>query len=213
MVQFNEYMPGILLLYAAFGLGLVTPGPNILAVIGTSMSVNRKSGVALAAGVAGGTFLWATLAVMGVAALFATFASALFVLKIVGGLYLLWLAYKIFRSAASTDALEITSLQIANRGPLGYVARGVIIQMSNPKAALAWLAILPLCIDNGAPPWVWMAVVIGTTTMSVLGHLAYAIAFSTRPAIDAFHRGRRVMQTLLGCFFGFVGIKLLVSGL
>ena len=50
-----EYLPGIGLSYAAFLLGVATPGPNVLALIGTSTSVRRSAGMALAIGVAMGS--------------------------------------------------------------------------------------------------------------------------------------------------------------
>jgi hypothetical protein len=50
----SVYLPGVILAYATFFAGIASPGPNILAVFGTSMSVGRKSGIALALGVAAG---------------------------------------------------------------------------------------------------------------------------------------------------------------
>jgi len=94
MHEISTYLPGILLAYSAFLLAIASPGPNILAVIGTSMSVSRGSGVALALGVASESFTWAILTVFGLSALLATYASALIFIRIFGGLYLLWLAYK-----------------------------------------------------------------------------------------------------------------------
>ncbi len=207
-----EYSPGILLVYAAFALGLVTPGPNILAVIGTSMSVSRKAGVAVAAGVAGGTFVWATLTVLGLAALFSTFASALVVLRLLGGAYLIWLAYLVFRAAASNDEFKLTRQTENSVSARQYIMRGILIQLSNPKAALAWFAILPLCIDANAPAWVWITVIAGTTVMSVIGHFTYAILFSTDRAVATFRKSRRTGQFLLGAFFAILGFKLLVTG-
>lgn len=54
----SPYLPGILLSYGAFLIASASPGPNVLAVIGTSMAVNRPSGMALAMGVATGTLTW-----------------------------------------------------------------------------------------------------------------------------------------------------------
>ncbi|NQW00451.1 MAG: LysE family translocator [Rhodospirillales bacterium] len=213
MNQLYEYLPGLLLVYAAFGLGLLTPGPNILAVVGTSMAVDRRSGMALAVGVAVGTLLWALLTVIGLSAFLAAFASAFFMLKIAGGLYLLWLAYKIFRSASASSPLEFSTTPGNRPQALGYMLRGLLIQMSNPKAALAWFAILPLCINADAPLWVWAAVVAGTTSMSIVGHLSYAIAFSTPPAIAVFQKSRRLVLSGLGAFFTFAGLKLLLSNM
>lgn len=211
MHQLIEYLPGLFLVYAAFGLGLLSPGPNILAVIATSMSVNRESGIALASGVACGTFCWSFLTVMGLAALLVQFSFILFYLKIIGGFYLLWLAYKVFRSAASTHALAVNAHAHTQKSPAGYVIRGLLIQMSNPKAALAWFAILPLCIDADAPPVVWVAVVLGTTTMSIAGHFTYAILFSTPSAVAAYKKARRVVESGIGTFFTLAGLKLLLS--
>ena len=89
MGQIAVYLPGILLAYSAFLLAIASPGPNVLAVIGTSMSVGRRSGIALALGVAAGSFLWALLAALGLSALLASYAYAITIIKIAGGLYLL----------------------------------------------------------------------------------------------------------------------------
>ena len=57
MEQISIYLPGILLAYSAFMLAIMSPAPNVLAVMGTSMSVDRRSGLALTMGVAGTTVL------------------------------------------------------------------------------------------------------------------------------------------------------------
>lgn len=205
------YLPGILLAYSACLLGLASPGPNILAVMGTSMSLGRRSGIALAVGVAIGSFSWAVLTVAGLSALLGAYASALYAIKIFGGLYLLWLAYKAFRSAAADHDIEATQLAGAPRTPAGYLARGFIIQMTNPKAALAWIAIISLGLKQGAPLWVSLAIVLGTFALSLGVHLLYAMAFSTPMMVRLYGRARRSIQTLLGTFFAFAGLKLLTS--
>lgn len=137
MEDFSLYLPGIILAYSAFLLGIASPGPNILAVIGTSMSLGRKSGIALAFGVAGGSFTWAVLTVIGLSALLEAYSSALIAIKIFGGFYLLWLAYKSFKSATSVQDMQAKQLAGGKRSPVGYMIRGYIIQMTNPKAALS----------------------------------------------------------------------------
>ena len=97
-----EYLPGIGLSYAAFLLAIASPGPNILAVMGTSMSVGRKAGMALAIGVAMGSLSWGLLTVLGLTALLSSYAFMLIGLKIIGGLYLLWLAFGAFKSSVSS---------------------------------------------------------------------------------------------------------------
>ena len=209
MNEMVQFLPGLLLVYAATFLSLMSPGPNIMAVIGTSMSVNRRSGLALATGVASGSFCWAVLTVVGLSALLSQFAYALTVIKIVGGLYLLWLAYKSFRAAASYQNLKATQLNGSPPSPVAYYLRGLFVQMTNPKAAFAWIAITSLGLEHGAPTWVGIAIIIGTFLMSLAMHWGYAIAFSTPLMVRVYSKSRRYIQFALGSFFAFAGIKLL----
>lgn len=211
MDSISTYLPGILLSYGAFLVAVASPGPNVLAVIGTSMSVSRSSGMALALGVAAGTLTWAILAAVGLSAVLATYASALVAIKILGGLYLLWLAYKAFRSAASSHDIEAKELAGGRRTAWGYARRGYSIQMTNPKAALAWIAIISLGLTPAAPLWVAAAIVLGTFVLSVSIHLLYAIAFSTRTMVRLYGRARRTIQFVLGTFFAGAGIRLLTD--
>lgn len=205
------YLPGILLAYTAFLLAIASPGPNIMAVIGTSMSVNRASGMALAMGVATGSFTWALLTVFGLSAILATYASALLFIKIFGGLYLLWLAYKSFKSALSRHDIEATELAGGRRSPFGYLKRGYIIQMTNPKAALAWIAIISLGLKDGAPVWVGVVIVLGTFALSIIIHMFYALAFSTPVMVRLYGKARRGIQGLLGTVFAFAGLRLILG--
>jgi len=211
MQDFAIYLPGILLAYSAFLLGIATPGPNVLAVMGTSMRVGRPSGIALALGVAAGSFTWAMLTLAGLSALLSTYAQALIVIKIFGGLYLLWLALKAFRSAMSKHDIEAKEAASGRRTLSGYAIQGYIIMMTNPKAALAWVAIVSLGLQDGAPAWVGVVIVVGTSVMSTVIHTLYAVAFSTQVMVRAYAKTRRTMQAVLGMFFAFAGIKLLIS--
>jgi threonine/homoserine/homoserine lactone efflux protein len=211
MQDVSLYLPGIFLSYAAFLLAIASPGPNILAVIGTSMSVGRSSGMALAFGVSAGSFSWGLLAAFGLSAILASYAWALFAIKIFGGLYLLWLAYKSFKSAASKHDINAQELAGGRRTPSGYFRRGYIIQLTNPKAALAWIAIISLGLKDGAPLWVSAAIVLGTFLLSVVIHSLYAVAFSTPTMVRIYARARRGIQGVLGAFFAFAGLRMLIN--
>jgi amino acid exporter len=84
MDTISTYLPGILLAYSAFLLSIMSPGSNILAIMGTSMSVGRSQGLTLGLGVAAGSFCWAMLTATGLSALLASYAIALTVIKVVG---------------------------------------------------------------------------------------------------------------------------------
>lgn len=205
------YLPGILLAYSVFLVSILSPGPNILAIMGTSMSVGRSSGLALALGVASGSMIWATLTALGLTAIIASYAILLTVIKIVGGLFLLWLAYKAFRSAASAHDIDAIVSDDEGRGWTGFFFKGLTVQMTNPKAALAWIAIISLGMQAGAPAWVAIVIVVGTSILSLVCHVLYAMAFSTPPMVRIYARSRRWVQGTLGALFTFAGLKLLTS--
>lgn len=210
MNELALYLPAILLSLSAVVLALLSPGPNIMAVIGTSMSVGRSFGAALAIGVAVGSFLWALLAVSGLTALLNAYAGLLVAIKILGGCYLLWLAYKSFKSAMTPKNISTTK-STTEDSVRTYFLRGLTIQMSNPKAALAVTAIVTIGIQGQAPVWVSALLVSGIFFLSLLGHLMYAFAFSTQPVVDAYIKTRRWVEAALGAFFCFAGTKLLTE--
>lgn len=206
----ESYLTGILLAYTASLLGMLSPGPNILAVIGTSMSTSRAAGKSLALGVATGSLVWGLMTLFGLTALIALYASALTVIKITGAIYLLVLAFRAFRSALSKSEPAAAPV-IQATGYWGYFRRGLLIQITNPKAALTWIAIMSLAMQPGTPFWVGAIVVLAAFANSALGHLGYAIAFSTTPAVTFYRRMRRWIDGALGCFFCFASYKILTT--
>lgn len=209
MNELQQFLPGVLLSLSAVMLALMSPGPNILAVIGTSMGVGRQEGIALALGVGFGAFLWVSFAVMGFTAVISKYAIVMFVLKILGGFYLLWLGYKALRSAATSKDISTTAVRLQNKS--AYFSRGLTVQMTNPKAALATLAIVSIGVHEDAPLWAGVSIVLGATTLSIGGHVMYALAFSTRTMVALYTKARRFVEAALGTFFCAMGIRLLTD--
>lgn len=187
-----------------FSVGFVSIGPNILAIIGTSMERGRDAGVKLALGVGSGSAVWATCTVAGLTALITAYAGIVTLLKLFGAAYLMWLAYKSLRSAATPAHLHKPK---AARGKNLYL-QGIAIQLTNPKAALQWIAIVGIGLGNEAPLWVGFALILTATTLSLAVHVLYAVTFSTAPVVVAYQRARRWIEGGLGVFFSFAAYKL-----
>lgn len=194
----------LLLALGIFSVGFVSIGPNILAIIGTSMERGRRAGVQLALGVGTGSAGWATLTVAGLTALVTAYAGLVTLLKIFGAAYLLWLAYRAFRSAATPQ--EATKPKSAHGRNL--FLQGIAIQLTNPKAALQWIAIVGIGLGDQAPPWVGIVLIVTATAISLIVHVAYAITFSTQPVIGFYQRSRRWIEGFLGLFFAFAAYKI-----
>lgn len=174
------------------------------------MSAGRQSGKALALGIATGSFIWGALTLFGLTALLTAYAALLILIKIAGACYLLYLAFKAFSSAVKGKDMQASSIKV-HGGFWPYYRRGLLIQMTNPKAAFTWLAILSVAIDHSAPFWVGGIVVLGTGVISVVGHSAYAIAFSTTPMVNGYRKAQRWIDAALGSFFTFASYKIATS--
>jgi threonine/homoserine/homoserine lactone efflux protein len=200
----SEDLASLFLALAIFLVGFVSIGPNILAIIGTSMERGRHAGVRLALGVAIGSGIWAVLTVCGLTVLVTAYAQAITILKIFGVLYLLWLAFRAFRSAATPGGL------VTGRPAKGNTLflQGLAIQMTNPKAALHWIAIAGIGLGADAPLWAGATLILSCSVLSILGHLAYAVTFSTQPVIAFYRRGRRWIEAGMGVFFTIAAYKL-----
>lgn len=83
--------------------------------------------------------------------------------------------------------------------------------MTNPKPALAWVAIIALGSPFEVPLWGGLVIVLGCFGLSIAVHLTYALVFLI-PVMSSLNlRARRGIQATLGAFFTFAGLKLLFS--
>jgi threonine/homoserine/homoserine lactone efflux protein len=135
---------GIAIFALAFAIVVATPGPGVAAFVGEILGHGIKAAPAFAFGIYLADLFWFTLAATGLAALAQAFAGVFLLLKWVGAAYLLYLAIRMWRSApAHLDAA-------AARGPLSHrslVAGGLAVTLSNPKAIVFYLAILPAIVN------------------------------------------------------------------
>ncbi|MGE0118445.1 MAG: LysE family translocator [Dongiaceae bacterium] len=129
-------------LVAALTLNL-TPGADMTYVIARSAGQGRAAGISSALGIAAGSFLHSLLAAVGLSALVLQSEAAFQVVKYAGAGYLLYLAWKAWRSGDAAAA------QVA-RPPAGLgrvFVEGLLTNLLNPKVALFILAFLPLFVD------------------------------------------------------------------
>ena len=200
----------LLLVYTAYVIAVVSPGPSNMAIMNAAMRHGRPAALALAAGVITMSTVWGLVAATGVSTLLATYAHALTVLKVAGGLYLLWLAWKAARSAATLDRPTVGAGTIPP-GAWGLYRRGVLMHAGNPKAVLAWLAIMSLGMRPDATPASVAVALAGCIALGILIFSGYALLFSTAPMVRAYAKARRWFEGLLAIFFAGAGIRLILS--
>jgi threonine efflux protein len=201
----------LILIYTTYFVATASPGPSNMAIMGTAMKKGRSAGLALASGVIGGSMMWALLAACGVLTVLATFAQLLIVLKIGGGLYLLWLALKAGKSALRRpDATEFEAT--GEKVAFGKLFRqGILMHVGNPKAILTWVAIMSVALKPDAAASTLPMIIIGCASICVVVFCGYALLFSTAVMAAFYRRIRRGLDALLACCFAVAGLKLVFS--
>ncbi|MBB4000624.1 threonine/homoserine/homoserine lactone efflux protein [Aureimonas pseudogalii] len=197
-----------MLAYTTYAVSAISPGPAMLATMGTAMESGRKAGIMLGLGIAFSALVWGILAFLGLSTLLSAYAGVLDIIRFFGCLYLLYLAYKSFSAAFSkyeisadlTGRTEVRSIKV--------FTRGCLLNLANPKAVLTWVAILALAIEPGAPLWTIAAVLAGTITFSIAFYTLIAVNFSTPKMVSAYSRLRRWIDGTLGVVFTFSAYKL-----
>ncbi|WP_433758334.1 LysE family translocator [Nocardia sp. CA-135398] len=140
--------PSLLLSFVGLCILLsITPGPDSFLVLRFSI-VDARPGIAAAIGSALGGIVWAVVVAAGVAALLEQSATAYRTLKIIGGIYLVYLGIRALidhrkQRGADTTAPSGQSATEAPPSIRSAFAAGVVSCMFNPKVGLFYLAVLP----------------------------------------------------------------------
>jgi len=199
------------LVFTAYIVAAASPGPSNMRIMGVAMHQGRQSALMIAAGVVSGSLFWGSMAATGVSAILAQYAQALIILKIFGGLYLLFLAYKACKSAMTSDEKQGRSLDAVKASGFSLYRRGLLMHLTNPKALLGWIATMTLGLGPGATPATVAGILAGCAILSVTIFCGYALVFSTAPMVRMYRHARRWIEGTLALVFGAAGMKLLLS--
>lgn len=194
----------VLFVAASVALAL-SPGPDNIFVLTQSAMSGPGAGIRVTLGLCTGLVAHTAAVALGVAALFATSDVAFNLLKICGAAYLLYLAWGAFRAGAA-DLDKSGSVSVSGRRLYG---RGVIMNITNPKVAIFFLAFLPQFADPSLGSLTLQILLLG-----VLFMLSALVVFSSIALAAGFlgewlRRSERA-QVYLNRFAGvvFVGLAL-----
>ncbi|WP_394780138.1 LysE family translocator [Undibacterium sp.] len=209
----------LLFAYSAYFVGTASPGPSNLAIMSVATSAGRKAAFVFAAGVMSGSFFWAMLATLGLSTALLMVENFIVTVKLLGGLYLLWLAFKSGRSALKANKAAAPADSLPQSYRQLYV-RGALLHLTNPKAILVWMSVValaspisPISGNDGqhAVPHHMLAVVAGCLGIGTVVFGSYAALFSTAVARRLYLQLRRWLDGFLAIVFALAGYRLLSS--
>ena len=185
-------------------LVLVVPGANVLVVSQLGASGHRRAARYAALGVTLVAGLWALLAILGVSTVFAMVPKLRFVLQLAGGLYLCWVAVRLWRSAAAAAAQAG-----APPAPAAAFRLGFFTNITNPKSALFFGSVFATALPHAPGAELLAAAVALVMVNAFTWHTFLAFAFS-HPRVQAgYARQRRLLNQTAGALVGTFGLRLL----
>lgn len=141
----------------------LTPGPDNLYVISQSLTNGTKSGIATTIGLISGCIVHTTLLAFGVSAIIAASETIFYGLKIIGACYLLFLAYKVYRSNPHVDLKN----KVSKKTYLQLFKQGVIMNLVNPKILIFFLAFFPGFLWDEFQNTIYQFYVLGIVFMTI----------------------------------------------
>ena len=190
----------------------ITPGPDMLLIASRSASQGKAAGFASLAGIQLGTYCHALAAALGLSQLFVTFPVAYDVVRYIGAAYLLYLAFKTFRS---TGTALTASASMPRYSRLRIMQQGLLTNVLNPKMAVFVLALFPQFIDPQAGSIVVQMLLLATVlnTVGLIANGAVIIAASRiGQRVGSSQRAARWMQKILGTVFLGLACRLALVG-
>ncbi|MER7586463.1 LysE family translocator [Micromonospora sp. NPDC127501] len=192
-------------------IAMITPGPDMLFVLGCGIRGGPRAGLLATAGIATSEAVHIAVAAAGLAALFAAVPAAYMTVRIIGAAYLVYLGVRMIRSR--NDDQADTPLADALPGRRAYLS-GLMTNLLNPKMVVFTIAFLPQFIDprQGA---VWAQFVVLGAIMIVLEFLVDGTVGILAGRIGGWLRRRRAARRRIdvatgGIFIG-LGIRLAVQ--
>lgn len=223
------FMPSAQTLVAFFGVAVLlalTPGPDNIFVLVQSAQRGWRAGMAVVLGLCAGLVVHTAAVALGLAAVFAASALAFTVLKFCGAAYLAWLAWHSLR--AKEDGVEAATVEAGGPasdapaaaavrgvalapGMARMVRRGMLMNLTNPKVLIFFLAFLPQFADpaRGSMALQLMAlgVVFMVATLLVFGAIAcFSGAFGALLQRSA--RAQRLLNRVAGLVFLGLALRL-----
>ncbi|MES2945860.1 MAG: LysE family transporter [Pseudomonadota bacterium] len=184
---------------------MASPGANVLLVSQLAASDRVRSATFAALGVTAGALMWVSAAVLGVNVVFTLFPGLRFVLQLTGGLYLLYVAVRLWNSSGPDLNGAAASVSNAAAFRLGFLTN-----ITNPKSALFFGSVFAACFPPAPSPLLQLCAVLMIVTNALCWHTLLAWLFSRQRVRAAYAGARTTANRVASAAVGALGLGLLV---
>jgi threonine/homoserine/homoserine lactone efflux protein len=180
----------------------ITPGPDMSLFLAKTVSGGRRAGMAAMTGASLGCVVHSLAAAFGLSALIAASPAMFLTLKVVGALYLFWLAVDAVRNGS---ALNVKAGRVAPAPFWRTLVLGFSINLANPKAVLFFVTFLPQFIDAGDPHAGGKLLFLGIYFVILTYPLAALLIMAADHVLQGLQRQPRILRVIDWLFAGIFG--------
>lgn len=198
---------------AALTLGAISPGPSFLFVTRTSVALSRRDGIAAALGMGLGAAFLCALALIGLRAVIAQVEWVYIGFKVLGGTYLLYLAWRLWRGASPSAAPSVPDPQMERprRGPVRSFLLALATQLSNPKTVVVISGIFAALLPTRIPVWMPLAIPPIQFVIESSWYTFVAMVMSSPAPRSVYLRAQTWIDRAAGCVLGALGLRLILE--
>jgi threonine/homoserine/homoserine lactone efflux protein len=208
-----EVVAAILGIAAALTLGAMSPGASFLLVARTALAVSRRDGLATAFGMGVGGAFFAAVALFGLVAVLSASAQLQLVLKLLGGVYLVYLGHHIWRSVHRPLVALDASLERRRTRPWRSFLLGLATQTSNPKTAIVYAAVFGSLLPKAVPSSVLVVLPVVCFVVETAWYSVVALALSAPAPRARYLASKAGLDRVVSAIMLLLGIRLIVDAL
>ncbi len=191
-------------------VGVMSPGPTFFIVARNTLSQSKINGFMTALGTALGVALFAVLASLGVTTLLEQVPNAYFIFKLLGGLYLVYLAVQIWRASTQPLIDQVINKQ-SSSSVFKSFSTGLITQLSNPKTALVIAGVFAAFVPEAPPSHTIWLVSLLAFVIDFTWYALVVLVLSTQTSREVYENAKTGFDRVAALFLGIVGIKLITD--
>lgn len=201
MMTFLPTLPVFAAYVAAVLVIVFTPGPDMTLFLGKAVRQGRAAGIAAMLGASTGILIHTTLIALGLSALLATSATAFFVLKVIGALYLLWLAIDAVRHGSALN-LDASKPKSAGEPLYRSWMAGLGVNLLNPKIIMFFVTFLPQFVATDDPHAAQKLIFLGLVLVVIAFPICVLMIVSAARLAEFLKRTPRVVRAIDWLFAG-----------
>ena len=205
----EELFPVVLILFALLA-GAISPGPSFILVATTTLGSSRKHGIAASIGMGVGGVVLSILALAGLHAVLTNVPFLYGALKIFGGIYLAYLAIRIYRGANQSMSVDINPATDHHSLGRSFLI-SFITQISNPKAAIIYGGIFAALLPEKTPFSFYYILPPLVFIVETGWYLVVTLVLSTASSRAVYLRSKSLYDRLAAAAMAGLSIKLLSS--